>query len=148
MIIPPRTKPKLLEGGIFSDERGQLSFVNDFNASEIKRFYMIAHPNTSVVRAWQAHQFQKRWFYCTQGAFDVRLVALSENTQQGELPYVERVVLSVQKSEILEIPEGYAHGFRALQENSKLLVFSNFGLDEFADDMIRFPSDQWTDWNT
>ena len=32
---------KFIEGGIFTDYRGQISHVNDLDMQEIKRFYII-----------------------------------------------------------------------------------------------------------
>lgn len=42
---------KVIEGKIFTDERGQLSFVNDFRTDEVARFYVIRQIDPSVVRA-------------------------------------------------------------------------------------------------
>ena len=56
-------KPNLVEGGIFTDERGILTHCNDLDMSEVERFYVIKHPDKSVIRAWHAHQDEKKWFY-------------------------------------------------------------------------------------
>ena len=69
-------RPELIEGGIFEDERGALSHVNDFDLSKIKRMYVTSNANTSFVRAWMAHKIESRWFFCTQGSptgFDPRM---------------------------------------------------------------------------
>lgn len=39
---------KFIEGGIFTDYRGQISHVNDLDMQEIKRFYIIHQKDTSI----------------------------------------------------------------------------------------------------
>lgn len=34
--------PEIIEGGIFQDHRGVLSYVNDFKFDDIQRFYIIS----------------------------------------------------------------------------------------------------------
>ena len=60
---------KFIEGGIFTDYRGQISHVNDLDMQEIKRFYIIHQKDTSIIRAWHAHQHEKKWFYVVKGSF-------------------------------------------------------------------------------
>jgi hypothetical protein len=52
-------KPTIIKGGSFSDDRGLMRFVNDFRFDDVKRFYFIKHPDLSVKRAWQGHQWKK-----------------------------------------------------------------------------------------
>ena len=66
----------IIEGGKFKDDRGEIRFVNDFDMTEVKRFYTIFHPDTSIIRAWQGHKIETRWFYCTEGIFDIRAVKI------------------------------------------------------------------------
>ena len=58
---------QLIEGGSFSDERGTLQFVNNFNFKGIKRFYTVSQPNTSVIRAWQGHKIESKYFFVSKG---------------------------------------------------------------------------------
>ena len=43
--------PKLIHGKSHEDERGTLFYNNDFDASVIKRIYVIENQNTDLVRA-------------------------------------------------------------------------------------------------
>lgn len=36
-------KPKIIQGGKFSDQRGTISYVNDFMFTDIERFYIISN---------------------------------------------------------------------------------------------------------
>lgn len=61
--------PKIIKGGKFKDERGLIRFVNDFHFENIKRFYLIKHPDTKFVRAYQGHQLESKYFYPVSGSF-------------------------------------------------------------------------------
>ena len=63
------TSPKIIDGGVFSDERGTLQFVNNFDMSVVKRMYFTTHPSIDTIRAWQGHRIEKRWFFCVKGGF-------------------------------------------------------------------------------
>ena len=69
---------KFIEGGIFTDYRGQISHVNDLDMQEIKRFYIIHQKDTSIIRAWHAHQHEKKWFYVVKGSFTTAFVKIMD----------------------------------------------------------------------
>ncbi len=48
--------------------------------------------------------------------------------------------------QILHVPGGYANGFKATSENSRLMVFLNFNLTESKADDYRYPADKWNLW--
>jgi dTDP-4-dehydrorhamnose 3,5-epimerase len=45
------------------------------------------------------------------------------------------------------IPGGYANGFKALEDNSRLLAFSNLSLEESRQDDYRFEKNMWKNWD-
>jgi dTDP-4-dehydrorhamnose 3,5-epimerase-like enzyme len=139
-------KPTIIKGGIFSDERGVMRFVNDFRFEDVKRFYFIKHLDTSVVRAWQGHQFEKKYFYPISGSFAIAWVKIDdfENPSNDLIP--EYHVLSANNSEILSIPKGYANGLKALEPNSELMIFSDMNLEQSVNEKIRYPADWWFNW--
>ncbi|WP_064965588.1 hypothetical protein [Tenacibaculum ovolyticum] len=47
-------KLNLIGGNYHIDNRGRVSFINDFDMSDIKRLYYTEHFSTNTVRAWQA----------------------------------------------------------------------------------------------
>lgn len=140
-------KPTHLKGGTFSDERGILSFVNEFDLSPVKRMYSIVHPDKSVVRAWQGHQQESKWFKCIKGRFVVAWKKIDDFSNPSPLPPPEHAILDSNQPEILFIPPGYANGLKALDENSEIMIFSDYNLGESLDDKIRFDKDLWFDWN-
>lgn len=138
---------KVVEGGISVDERGVISHVNDFDMSDIERFYVIHQNDTSVIRAWHGHQFEKKYFYVLKGSFTMAFVKVDnwENPSVELKPEVYS--LSSDKSEVLCIPEGYANGLKANEPKSILLVYSNKVLSEAVNDSWRYDKDMWVDWS-
>ncbi len=132
---------KLIEGKSFKDERGKLNFLNDFSMDDIVRFYEIHPANTDIIRAWQGHQQEKKWFYCTAGSFIVNLIKIDDFEHPSTSLVAERFELSANRAAVLEISGGYATGFKANQVDSKLMVFSNFDLDQSKDDDYRYDTD-------
>jgi len=138
--------PKLIEGGVFSDQRGTLQFVNDFDMSVIKRMYFTTHPLTKTVRAWQGHKIESRWFFCVKGGFKVRLVKIDNWEIPSNNCEIFEFELKDEKPQVLYIPNGFANGFKATIENSKLMIMSDYGLNEIENDNYRFNSNKWTNW--
>src|SRR3954454_17072634 len=60
--------PKLIRGGVAADDRGRVSFVNDFSPDEAKRFYIVENFAVGTVRAWHAHQHERKWVMAIAGA--------------------------------------------------------------------------------
>jgi dTDP-4-dehydrorhamnose 3,5-epimerase len=140
-------KPIILKGGTFTDERGSMRFVNDFHFEDVKRFYFIKHPDTSVVRAWQGHQFEKKYFYPISGSFVVAWVKIDDFNNPCKDLNSEYHILSAANSEIISVPKGYANGLKALEPNSEIMIFSDMDLEQSVNEKIRFPSDWWLDWD-
>jgi dTDP-4-dehydrorhamnose 3,5-epimerase len=138
--------PRLIQSGKHTDQRGTLSFFNELDISEVKRMYFIEHPDISVVRAWQGHKKEQKWFFVTQGSF--KLVLLQPDNWENpssDLAVREFVLSSIQPT-VLHVPGGYLNGFRALEANSKMLVFSDATVEESKADDYRFDKDKWYDW--
>lgn len=137
--------PKLIEAVAHKDNRGQLFAFPDLDLSEVVRMYAILPENTNIIRAWQGHRFERKWFYPAAGSFEVRLIPLDENAQP--VPAKQLVLeLSSAKPQHLLIPGGYLNGFRAMQPLSALLVLSDFSLEASKADDLRVGLDA-IPWN-
>ena len=140
-------KPQLIKGNQHSDQRGTLSFINDFDMSPIKRMYTIEHPSTDIVRAWQAHKLESKYFKCIRGRFLIAAVAIDDWDNPSPELQSQTFILEAQNTEVLYIPGGYANGFKALDTESQLLVFSDSDLEAAKDDQYRFEEQLWMDWH-
>ncbi|AXT18579.1 hypothetical protein D7030_06955 [Flavobacteriaceae bacterium AU392] len=140
-------QPELIVGGNYVDERGRLDFINDLDMSLIKRVYFTTHFDTNVVRAWQGHKIESRWFICVKGNFTVKLIAIDDWENPSKDLKTSNYILSANKPAVLYIPSGYVNGFKALEQNSKLMIMSDYGLNEIENDQVRFDQNKWTKWD-
>lgn len=135
--------PKIISGGIFSDNRGEVAFVNDFLFTNIKRFYTIKNRITNPLRAWQGHKIDEKNFYCVSGSFKIFYVKIDNWSNPSSNLEVGSAILKASEINILKIPAGYANAVLSLESNSKLLSFSTLSLDKTADDDVRFDAKMW-----
>jgi len=132
--------PKITKGNSHTDSRGTLHYNNDFDASTIRRFYIIENQNTDFIRAWQGHKIEQRWFSAVQGSFKIRLIAIDNwEFPSKDLKAVEYILKS-EKQDILHVPKGFVSSIQSLEEGSKLLVMSDYLMGEINDE-YRFEAD-------
>jgi dTDP-4-dehydrorhamnose 3,5-epimerase-like enzyme len=139
-------EPTIIQGGLHQDERGKLAFVNDFDLSQVKRYYIIEHNDVTVIRAWQGHKKEQKWFQVISGSFKIALVQPDNWGNPSENLEVKEFILDAKNNQVLHIPSNFANGFKALEENSRMIVFSDFSIAESSDDNYRFESNKWFDW--
>ncbi len=125
------------------DDRGQLTFANDFSFEGIRRFYMVENFSTDVVRAFHGHVHEEKYVLVVSGAALVAAVLMDHPVQPSKANPVQRFVLSEKKPAVLYVPAGYANGFRPLQPGTKIMFFSSATLEESKSDDHRFPFDYW-----
>jgi dTDP-4-dehydrorhamnose 3,5-epimerase len=138
--------PYLISGNVAFDERGKVSFVNDFTFSDVKRFYMIQNHENYFVRAWQGHQNEAKYFTVLQGKALICAVKIDNwNTPSKELS-VEEFVLTEEKPAVLCLPKGYANGMMNLTKDTKIVVFATTTLTETNADNYRWEPMYWNPW--
>jgi len=143
-IMPKGNKiPRLIEGGIYTDDRGHISFVNDFKFDTVERFYIIENSEENPVRAWQGHKIDHKYFYCLQGVVKVHYVKIDNWESPSKNLKVESTILKAMESNVFHIPEGYANAIQSLETGSKLISFSTLPLGRASEDDVRFDSNMW-----
>lgn len=132
---------KTIIGGIAKDARGQIRYVNDFDMSLVKRFYIIQNADTELKRGWRGHQTEQRWFYVLSGSFEMDVVQIDDwNSPSNNLP-VEHLTIKDTDLSVLHVPTGYATAFRALEGGSELLVYADYDISHAALDDHTWPID-------
>ncbi len=126
--------PEITKGNSHTDTRGTLFYNNDFDASAIKRIYIIENQNTDFVRAWQGHKTEQRWFSAVQGSFKIQLIAIDNWEHPSKNLKAEEFILKSDKLDILHIPKGFVSSIQSLEESSKLLVMADYLLGEVTDE--------------
>ena len=143
-------KSYIIEGGIYQDDRGELIYFNDFDMSNVKRFYQIRSSNlpysNSQVRAWQGHKIEEKYFYVNQGKFLIAAVKIDDWQKPSKKLKVETYILHSGSPQILRIPAGYANGIMAIEADSVITVYSTLSLAESLKDDYRFDKSWWVNW--
>lgn len=128
-----------IKGGIAKDHRGQIRFVNDFDMSEVKRFYIIKNTDLELIRGWRAHRIEQRWFYVLSGSFKIDIVEIDNWEQASNDLAVKTEIVKSADNKVLHLASGYGTAFQALEKGSELLVFSDFGIENAPMDDYTYP---------
>lgn len=137
----------LIEGKVHADYRGSLISYNELDLNPIKRMYAIENHNTDIIRAWQAHKKEQKWFYVCHGSFLFVTIQLDDFSSPSGILNFKEWIISANHYKVLHVPGGFANGFRSLTEGSRLLVFSDSTLEESKNDDYRFEPNNWYDWS-
>jgi dTDP-4-dehydrorhamnose 3,5-epimerase-like enzyme len=132
----------LIKGDLSVDDRGTVTFVNDFDFKDVKRFYVVENHSKGFVRAWHGHKKEGKYIFVVQGSVIMAYVPLGGFNED-----VERVVLSSSNPAILYIPPGHANGFKTLTDDAKVIFYSTSTLEDSMKDDIRFDSRKWSGSN-
>ena len=141
-----KEEPKIIRGGLAVDDRGAVSFVNEFNFNGVKRFYMVENHAQGFVRAWHAHKNEAKYVLVVKGSALIGTVEINDWDNPSKEQKVNRFVLSEKNPAVLYIPKGYANGFMSLAPDTKLVFFSTSTLDESLNDDFRYDSRHWDIW--
>lgn len=136
----------MIEGGLAVDDRGAVGFVNDFDFSGVKRFYMVTNHRAGFVRAWHAHHHEAKYVTVLRGSAIVGAVKIDNWENPSKNSLVNRYVLSAQKPSVLYIPAGHANGFMSLTEDTVIVFFSTATVEESRNDDIRYDARYWDIW--
>ena len=128
-------------GGIAKDQRGQIRFVNDFDMTLVKRFYIIKNADLELIRGWRAHRIEQRWFYVLSGSFSIDIVKIDDWDNASQDLEVKKQILNTTENKVLHLSSGYATAFQALEPDSEILVFSDFGIENASKDDYTYPLD-------
>lgn len=141
-------KPGIIVGAVHQDERGSLQYVNEELPGNYRRFYVITHPHTQIVRAWQGHKIEEKSFLVLKGTFIIAVVQPQnfENPSASEKP--EIFTMKKEDNLFLKVPGGCYTGIKACIPDSELLVLSDSILEHSQKDDFRLSADMWIDWET
>ena len=117
----------IIRGKRYFDSRGSISFINEFDMSQVKRFYSI-ELELGVRRAWQGHKLESKWFHVVKGRIRVKIKSLDTQELVGNYELTDTLPA------VLSIPKGMYNGFESLEEGSILLVFSDVSLEKSKSD--------------
>jgi dTDP-4-dehydrorhamnose 3,5-epimerase-like enzyme len=140
-------KIEQIVGGKAVDERGSVSFVNDFNFENVKRFYQISNHSQGFVRAWHGHMHEAKYVYVNAGVFKIGVIKL-QKCDSHESGYnfdmtsgISKYIITADQPRFLYIPAGYANGFMNLTSDNIITFYSTSTLEESKNDDYRYRYD-------
>lgn len=126
---------EIINGDLVVDDRGTVSFVNDFKFDGVKRFYMVENHEKGFVRAWHGHRKEAKYVLVTRGAIVLGVADMLKINDPI------RLVLSAKKPQIVYIPPNHFNGLKTLTDDTQVIFFSTTTLEESKNDDIRKPAD-------
>lgn len=139
-------RPRLISGGVASDDRGRVYFANDFDLSNCRRLYVVENFSPGTVRAWHAHRYERKWVLPVGGAALACCVEIDDWERPSPDAEMHRFVLDAANPAVLAVPPGYANGAMSLAPDTKLLYLSDTPLGGSLEDDVRFPARHWDPW--
>jgi len=134
-------EPSIIIGGVHVDERGKLSFFNDFDMHGVKRFYIIENSSQEMKRGWRAHKLETRWFAVCEGEFSICTIKVTDWKSPDPLAKQKSFLLKYSEGKMLSIPPGHAFCLQAILPHSKILVFADSKIEDAGIDEYLFPLD-------
>lgn len=128
-------------GGRSVDERGVVSFVNDFDFKGVKRFYVIQNHAPLTIRAWHGHKTESKYVFVVSGAARIAWVPIVNPDKKPP----ESVAMMGSYPHVLFIPPGFYNGSQTLVSGTKIIYFSTATLEESNNDDIRMSPNKWAD---
>ncbi|RNA61675.1 sugar epimerase [Chryseobacterium nematophagum] len=134
------TDKMIHQGNKYEDQRGIITYNNEFDTQNIKRIYTIENHNISFIRGWQGHKIEQRWFAAMKGKFEISVIQVDDFDKPSKTLPIQKFMLDDQSLTYLHVPAGCITAIQAEEENSKLLVLADYKLGEIHDE-YRFELD-------
>lgn len=130
----------IYRGDIAVDNRGTVTFINDFDFKDVKRFYIVKNSKNRFFRGWHGHKKEGKYVFVIRGR---AIIAWQSLELQKGMQYGAFTVLDASKPEIVFIPPGYANAAMNLTKDTEIMYFSTATLPESKLDDLRFPKEKW-----
>ena len=121
-------------GKRYRDSRGSLYYNNSFDTSLIKRIYFIENTDIKIIRGWQGHKIEQRWFNVVKGSFKIKLIKIDDWFKPTNILIREEFIITSKTLDVLYVPNGFVSSIQALEIESKLLVMSDYFIGELNDE--------------
>jgi hypothetical protein len=138
------SKPFIIKGDIHIDSRGALRYNNDFQVKPIKRIYTITNSEDIIYRGWQGHKIENRWFVAVGGTVEIQVIEIN-NWQYPDI-HLPIATYHLQNNglDILFVPKGHITSIKCEDQNTTVLVMSDYSLGE-TNDNYKFESNYFNE---
>lgn len=145
-MIPVVTQ---IQGRKSTDDRGSVSFINDFDPTKygVRRFYVVENHRAGFIRAWHGHEHESKFVTVIRGVAIIKAISIWNGDETIAIMdrhgrpsmQMNSFVMSGDNPQVLCIPSGYYNGFINLTPDTIIQFFSNRSVDESKGDDIRLP---------
>ena len=136
--------PKIIPAGRALDDRGVLTFCNDFRLEEVRRVYFVENHRQGFVRAWHGHAGCSTYLWPVAGTWRFGVARLVDGEpRRGDALVSEVHTHCLDPGSILHVPAGWYHGTQNLTAGAVLAVFSTATIEQVKLDDHRMPWDWW-----
>jgi len=118
--------------------------VNEADQREVRRFYIIDAFESETIRAWQGHKREQKWFYPIKGKGLLKALDMLDYRDSAMQAKVSGFILEERNPAVLHLPGAYYNGIQALAPGFRLLVFSDFNLEDSEQDDFRLHLDEFS----
>lgn len=129
----------LIIGDCNSDNRGKIFHINNFDLSLVKRIYIIENKKTTQNRGWNGHEIENRWFFCSKGSIQIKVVKINSFTNKKN-NNIEIFTLNDNNFNVLFVPKGHATLIKQVQSKSRIVAMSDYLLGGSSEDNLRWQS--------
>ena len=127
----------LIKGDSNIDNRGEIFHINNFDLSLVKRIYIIENKSTSQNRGWKGHEIENRWFFCSKGSIQIKVVTIDSFTAKKNIN-IETFTLTENNLNVLFVPKGHATLIKQVQSKSRIVAMSDYLLGGCNDENLRW----------
>ena len=132
--------PKIIPAGRALDDRGVLTFCNDFRIEDVRRVYFVENHRQGFVRAWHGHVKCDTFLWPVVGRWKCCAARLTSSAETAGAPLVP---YHLDHGSILHVPPGWYHGTQNLTAGAVLAVFSTATIEQVRADDLRLAWDWW-----
>lgn len=138
------------------DDRGYLyEGVHAYDVEKFGQWYVVGNWTKGTVRGFHCHTKMWDYFHIVSGAALFVLVYQPEMQLIGDdqvddivkvtmpAPIIEKYVLSERRPQLLTVPPNVFHGWKSLEENTRLVSTASEVYNRQEPDEIRIGFDTW-----
>lgn len=124
--------PSLVQGHVFYDDRGKITYNNDLSILGSKRTYFL-EGNRGFLRSYHGHKLESKIFQSVKGVARIILIKMDDPLKICSTFFLP------DNGAMLFVPSGYYNGLQHLTDDNILCVYSDKSVEESQNDDYRLP---------
>ena len=92
------------------------------------------------------HKIEDKYIFITKGSALTAAVEIDDWNKPSKSLEIKTFILNDKHPKLLFIPGGFAHGYKTLLPDTRIIVFSTATLSESIKDDYRYDAYYWNPW--